>query len=194
MGVLWTWSPQRASTQAVVLSKVYSSRYGGLYWVTVPTLNSWDRLCCSNLGREWAQVGSRHIPWAPPPRRAARLTTSSGCRRCSRRGRGTARSSGIPCSCCISSSRRRAGLSRCLRDRAVAGGSCIPNSIPCMEGELVWRFPACRVAQTGNQPLHQRFSPQAPRVPPPRHRCHRPRLLPAASGDSPSVLRPCGFG
>lgn len=66
LGVLWTWSPQRASTQAVVLSKVYSCRYGGLYWVTVPALNSWDRLCCSNLGREWAQGGIQTHPVGSP--------------------------------------------------------------------------------------------------------------------------------
>lgn len=124
-------------------------------------------------------MGSGHLPWVPPPRSAAQLTRSSGCRRRCRRGRGVARSSGRVCWCCISSSRTRRGLSRCLRDRAVAGGSCIPNPIPRS---------AVAAAQMGNQ---NHSGPKSPVFPLPG--AARPGSLPLPAGihhlpSGPAVL------
>lgn len=56
----------------------------------------------------------------------------------------------MTCTRCISSSRRRRGLPQCLRDKKLEAPAS-PNSMPCTEGAVVWRLPACHVAQMGNQ-------------------------------------------
>lgn len=66
LGVLWAWSPQRASTQAVVFSKVYSTSYEGLYLVTLPTSNRRHGGWFSKLGRERAEGEIRDTSHALP--------------------------------------------------------------------------------------------------------------------------------